>query len=184
METDATHGFSIELRQGMVQWMQRWLLGVDAPVTEVDFGILSDADLQCTPEGQVAYLERARSVLDLNVERAESESPARRLLAPYAPRRSHREVRALVHPSRGRASGPGGGSARGRDRKRHRVQDLLITTEPGIVLPARAWLPVSGSIAKARLIAPGDGLDSAQPHIDAGIGVDEAVLWCRSVAQA
>lgn len=178
VETDATHGFSIELRQGMVQWMQRWLLGVDAPVTEVNFGILSDADMQCTPEGQVAYLERARSVLDLNVERAESLKARRAAFWRHTPRAEVIEkVRALagIRPE-GALPAPAGDVLAEETAGGHRIQDLLITTEPGIVLPARAWIPASGTIAKARLIAPGDGLASAQPHIDAGIGVDEAVL--------
>ena len=68
IETDATHGFSAHLRVGAVRWLRRWLLGVDAPITEPDFTVASDAQNQCTPRGQVMLLEGARSTYDLNIE--------------------------------------------------------------------------------------------------------------------
>ncbi|MBN4046859.1 acetylxylan esterase [bacterium AH-315-P07] len=82
IETDAKHGFSVELREGMVRWMKRWLLDIDEPVFEPQITILSDADAQCTPTGNVNDLPGAKSGFDLNVERAEMLESARTKLSP------------------------------------------------------------------------------------------------------
>jgi hypothetical protein len=71
IETDAKHGFSVELREGMVRWMKRWLMGIDKPVLEPEIIILTDAEAQCTETGNVHDLPGAKSGYDLNVERAE-----------------------------------------------------------------------------------------------------------------
>ena len=68
VESDAVHGFTIQLREGAVRWMRRWLLGVDDAVFEGDFPIMSDQQMQCTPDGQTLQLPGARSVFDLNAD--------------------------------------------------------------------------------------------------------------------
>ena len=70
VEADAPHGFTIQLRVGAVRWMRRWLLNQNDAVSEPDFPIWTDAQLQCTPKGQVLFLPEELSVFDLN--RAES----------------------------------------------------------------------------------------------------------------
>ena len=40
----------------------------DGPVTEPDFPVMTDAELQCTPRGQVLQLEGERTLFDLNRE--------------------------------------------------------------------------------------------------------------------
>lgn len=178
VETDAKHGFSVELREGMVQWMQRWLLGVDAPVEEADFGILSDAAMQCSPEGQVMAMPGARSTVDLNIQRAEPLQGQRAAFWRHTPGDAALEkVRELagirvaeeLEPVTAEVLDENEGDT-------HRMQHLLLTPEPGIVLPAKAWLPADGEIASARLIAPGEGFADAQPLLDAGLAADEAVL--------
>ena len=71
IETDETHGFSVQLREGMVRWMKRWLLGVDEPVFEPVITILTDAEALCTLDGNVNRLAEARSGFDLNRYRAD-----------------------------------------------------------------------------------------------------------------
>ena len=34
VETDATHGYSLKLREASVCWMRRWLVGDDRPIVE------------------------------------------------------------------------------------------------------------------------------------------------------
>jgi hypothetical protein len=70
IETDAKHGFSIELREGMVRWMKRWLMGIDEPVFESETTILTDAETQCTTSGNVHDIPGAKSGYDLNIDRA------------------------------------------------------------------------------------------------------------------
>ncbi len=76
-EVDEPHGFSIGLRQAAVSWMARWLLDRDAPVREPAFDVLTDAELQCTDEGQVLLMDGAQSVFDLNVARGEALAKSR-----------------------------------------------------------------------------------------------------------
>ncbi|MBI1320433.1 MAG: hypothetical protein GC168_16020 [Candidatus Hydrogenedens sp.] len=85
---DDKHGFSKPLREAMVRWMRRWLIGVDAPLEEPEFAILSDAELQCSPEGQVARMDGAVSALDLNIARAEALARAREGKEPLAEARA------------------------------------------------------------------------------------------------
>ncbi len=78
VETDAEHGFTRRLREGAVQWMQRWLLGRDADVVEPEFDVLTPEQMQCTPAGEVLLLDGARSVVDLNKAHAAELSETRR----------------------------------------------------------------------------------------------------------
>jgi len=90
-EPDAPHGFTLQTREATVQWMRRWLLGIDDVVREIDelpapmddklLGKLSDGDwteqeLQCTTEGQVLLTPGEKSVFRLNeeIERASRAS--------------------------------------------------------------------------------------------------------------
>ena len=70
VEADEKHGFTRPLREGMVRFMRRWLLGADDTVTEGELPEHSDEELRCTTEGQVLLLPGARSLADLYRERA------------------------------------------------------------------------------------------------------------------
>lgn len=65
-ENDDTHGFKKPLREAAVQWLRRWLVGVDGPVREPELKVLTDREIQCTEKGQVQIIDGAVSVLDLN----------------------------------------------------------------------------------------------------------------------
>ncbi|MGI6138155.1 MAG: alpha/beta hydrolase family protein [Candidatus Hydrogenedentales bacterium] len=71
IENDDTHGFARPQREAAARWMSRWLLGIDRVITEPDFTVFTKDEALCTPEGQVLLRDNARSVLDLNLERAE-----------------------------------------------------------------------------------------------------------------
>ncbi len=68
VETDEEHGWTVNLRLGNARWMRRWLLELNAPLTEAECVILTDEEAQCTERGQVLLLDGARSVYDLNAE--------------------------------------------------------------------------------------------------------------------
>ncbi len=82
VETDNVHGFTIQLREGAVRWMRRWLLSRDDAVVEGDFPIYTPAQLQCTPKGQVLLMSGERSVFDLNREHAQQLAAERASRAP------------------------------------------------------------------------------------------------------
>jgi dienelactone hydrolase/pimeloyl-ACP methyl ester carboxylesterase len=68
-EYDDEHGWSKPRREAAAKFMVRWLLGKDVPLTEPDFPIFKDAELQCTGTGQVLEDFKGKSVFDLNAER-------------------------------------------------------------------------------------------------------------------
>jgi dienelactone hydrolase len=68
VETDDKHGYNQELRVAMARWMRRWLLGKDDAITEGELTPFSDAQVQCTPQGQTLLVEGAKSIFDLNRE--------------------------------------------------------------------------------------------------------------------
>ncbi len=76
-EVDEEHGWTIGLRTATYRWFNRWLRGDASNVEEpADIAVEPDANLYCTPEGQVAYLG-SRTVFDLNLDYAKSIRPER-----------------------------------------------------------------------------------------------------------
>jgi cephalosporin-C deacetylase-like acetyl esterase len=179
VETDEKHGFSERLREGMVQWMQRWLLETDAPVDETNFGILSDADLQCTPTGLVSGMEGYRSTLDLNKDRAEALKGKRAAFWKDTPAADAlKKVRELagIRPD-GDLPPVTAETLEEGEHGAHIVRDFLLTIEPGIVLPARAYTPKSDVVAQAHIFTPDNKLEELQSILDAGLAPDAAYLF-------
>ena len=80
VEANGKHGIGPLGRRTMVQWMRRWLAGIDQPVAEREMKYWKEAELQCTPRGQVLLEPGERSVYDLNAERAAALAEQRRTL--------------------------------------------------------------------------------------------------------
>lgn len=178
LEADEGHGYLKPHREGMAHWMQRWLLGVDQPVEEVPVGIMADAELQCTPRGQVLWMDGARSVIDLNRERAERLKAGRAAFWQNTPApEALNKVRELtgIRPD-GTLPATSAEVIAESDTATHHVQDLLLTIEPGVVLPARSYVPKSGTATVAHLIAPGRDFEEVQPMVDAALTANEAYL--------
>ncbi len=68
VETDETHGFHLQLREGAVNWMNRWLNGKDSHVSEPAFEVLAKQDYTVIESGQVLDLPSERSVFDINAD--------------------------------------------------------------------------------------------------------------------
>ena len=66
IEHDGEHNYHKPLREATTRWMMRWLLERDEPITEPPIELLSEKEIQCTPDGQVMRLDGARSTYDLN----------------------------------------------------------------------------------------------------------------------
>lgn len=167
IEVDAKHGFSKPLREGVTRWMKRWLLGVDEPVFEEEFPLLSERQATCTKSGQVQTLPGAVSVMDLNLAHAEACAPARVALW-QAENRPHaldkvRELAGIRELDQLPALGVHdyGQVKHGK----HRVGKLALEwptkdEEPAIVLPALHFLPEKPSTRKV-LLLDGDGKAAA-----------------------
>lgn len=178
VEADEKHGYTKPLRIAATQWFQRWLLGIDEPVTETGFPIHNDEELQCTPDGQVLLLEGARSLNDLYRDKAKRLELLRLMLQKSGtavtpqkiiPLQSIDDRRKIVRQTAGLAtldelkSTPikYSGSIK---RDGYRIDKLTVTPEPGILLPALIFRPEKPR-GKATLYLHGEG-----KQVDAGVG--------------
>jgi dienelactone hydrolase len=143
IETDAEHGFSSALRTAAARWMRRWLQGKDDAVTESVWPVLSDKEALCTPEGQVMRLAGARSVYDINRELEQKFAVARKTLWSHngLPKMLDEVRRVTGIPRRdelGEVLCEKIGTIR---RSGYHIDKLVLRPEPGIWLPALAFVP-------------------------------------------
>ncbi len=163
-EADAPHGFVIQQREAAARWMHRWLLGSDKPIREFETlpdpltdeqsrtlskGDWTPQQLQCTPSGQVLLMQGERSVFQINSEIA---AGLKRKRADAWKQRTTDEKRKLVRELIGVpspvTSAPGKTSPAtnvetiGRvARDGYVIHKLVLTPEPGLKLPALAFVP-------------------------------------------
>ena len=156
IEANEKHGFSQRLREGVVRFMARWLQGRAIEVFEKDeVDVLTDAELQVTPHGQVRWLPNERSVFEVNAEAERNQAAKRPPLTSKLVREvtGIRPLSKLRKPTVERVESDG------------LPQKLIIRPEPGILLPVLHW---SGGDRRPILMAPGNGMNSA---------VDQAREW-------
>lgn len=143
VEAPGPHGFSQPLREGMAQWMRRWLMDDNGPIAEPELTVFSEAELQCTPEGQVIWMPGARSIFDLVQEReAALRAERARFWRETPPADALERVRETIvaRPYKGvpapevreRGALPVEGG---------QVIPLLLRLDNGILLPAHDWRP-------------------------------------------
>ncbi len=158
IETDAQHGFSKQLREGMVRWMSRWLKGEDKVIFEPDFSILNDEEILCTEEGQVVLMDDARTVYDLNLElekelankrehlwKNESQQTLREKIRDIASIRQADDLPELEVEKKGSL-----------ERDGYTIRKLILKPEPNIMLPALFFTP-NESTKDAVLYLHGEG---------------------------
>ena len=142
IETDAQHGFSTQLRVGAVRWMRRWLLKIDDAVTEPDFPILSDKEAQVSPKGQAVLIDGARTTYDIDADLETKLAQRRKALWQGDKAEALAAVR-KISGIRRPADLPElkckkTGTIR---RDGYRIDKLALTVEPGLWLPALAFVP-------------------------------------------
>ncbi|MGB0578699.1 MAG: GDSL-type esterase/lipase family protein [Limisphaerales bacterium] len=129
VEPNTGHGFPSEMRVAAANWMRRWLLDLDQPITEGKLQPLPEEQLNATPTGRVLDLPGARTAQQLNQElnnryakqRAENAKPENRerLLRKVRDLIGARSLSKLPTPTV-KPSGSG----------------YIVTPESGIQLPA------------------------------------------------
>ena len=159
LENDAGHNYDKTPREGVTRWMSRWLLGKDQPITEPAIKLLSEKEMQCTPQGQVMLLPGARSTYDLNedyeqqlaVRRTETwkTGDQTRLLAKVRQLSGIRRMTELRKPE---AETFGNIQRNG-----YRIEKLLLKPEEGIVLPALRFIPEKPQAGHAAIYLHEDG---------------------------
>ncbi|EDL62195.1 alpha/beta hydrolase family protein [Gimesia maris] len=152
IEANDKHGFGQRLREGAVRFFARWLQGRQLEVFETeDTPVLTDQELQVTPQGQVLSLKNERSLFDLftNYEQqlAENRPPLTRKIIRQVT--GIRNLKDLPDPG-----------IRLLDSKESSIspQRLIIIPEPGISLPALYW---PDGKATPVLMAPSAGMNSS-----------------------
>jgi len=151
VETDAKHGYSRRLREAAVRFFARWLQGRQLDVFEADdVPVMTDQQLQVTPQGQVLEMPAARSVFELFASYEKELARARPPLTEAVVREvtGIRPLADLPQPKVERR-GPVSSSL---------PHKLVFHPEPGIVLPALYW-PGGGN--PPRLIAHPQGMNAA-----------------------
>lgn len=184
IEADAPHGFTIQTREAAVQWMRRWLLGVDDVVREMAVlpeplddkkiwelseGDWSNEELQCTPEGQVLTMPGEKSVFLLNAEIArklrKERSATWKKLTPTQRRVLVRKTIADL-PAGGGASEASETGLRQQlahklvgtiQREGYSIEKLILCPEAGIRLPGLAFVPAKPN-GKACLYLHGESM--------------------------
>jgi dienelactone hydrolase len=158
VEADEKHGFTTLLRVGAVRWMRRWLLEKDDAITEPEFPVLKDPEIQVTPDGQVMRLPGARSVYDLNRDEETRLAAARKQFWQQTDqRRVLDEVRRLAGIREASKLPPVVcDKLQTLPRDGYRVDKLVLKPEPGIWLPALAFVPDKPN-GEATLYLHGDG---------------------------
>jgi dienelactone hydrolase len=163
VETDAKHGYPQPQREAMLRWMRRWLADIDEPASEPELKTRPDAELLCTPRGQVMLMEGARSVAELNVELNRQLEARRRELWGAGRDNADKalaEVRRLagIRPladlpeTRQRTTGS-------LQRQGYQIEKLMLEPEPGILLPGLLFRPTKPS-GRRVLYLNGDGKEA------------------------
>ena len=143
VEHDDRHHYHQALREAATRWMLRWLQGVDEPITEPAIEVLSEKEIQCTPDGQVMLLDGAKSVYDLNQD-DEKELAKRRqkrwaelrrddLMSQVRKTAGIRQLRNLPKPKIQKSEVI--------ERQDYRITDVIFQTEEKICLYARMFSP-------------------------------------------
>jgi cephalosporin-C deacetylase-like acetyl esterase len=143
VEAEGGHGVQPGNLVGIVRWMRRWLLGRDDAVAEPDIKTHPEADLLCTPQGQVLRLAGEKSVIDLNADRAAMLEPLRQdFWRSKPPAEALAKVRAVagirpladIPPAKWEKAGKV-------QRDGYHIDKLVLRTDTGVPLPALTFHP-------------------------------------------
>jgi cephalosporin-C deacetylase-like acetyl esterase len=145
IEHDGQHNYHKPLREATTRWMMRWLLDKDESITEPPIELLSEKEIQCTPDGQVMRLPGARSTYDLNRDYEEELTGQRRrlwatkgraeLLGKVRRIAGIRKLTELPKPKVRRLDSI--------EREGCTIQKMALVPEAGIYLPALMFKPAS-----------------------------------------
>jgi cephalosporin-C deacetylase-like acetyl esterase len=142
-ETDGKHGWPEPMRVAAARWMRRWLLGIDDAITEPEFPVAGDEALWCTPKGEVMLLPGARSVYDLNMELETKLARSRKRSWQQTDRaKAIEQVRRItgIRPLDDLPE-PECEKTGTLPREGYRIDKLVLRPEPGVHLPALAFVP-------------------------------------------
>ncbi|MBM3755435.1 MAG: xylan esterase [Acidobacteria bacterium] len=141
-EADDGHGYTLPRRLAAYAWFSKWLKGEEDDGVEPQFPLATEAELQCTPTGQVSTSLNGESAFSLNQQRARQVRgkardviEAARTLSGYKP-----------------ISGAPPVTSYGTSQKSGYTLDKFVyQSEPGIWIPAVLAVP-SGKAGKRKTV--------------------------------
>ena len=154
IEADAGHGYPKSHREAMARFMSRWLKGEDKPITEGDFAIEKDADLQCTRSGQVLDDLKGKSVFDLNAALA-TEFAKKRAAKPLNPDELRDAVERLILPDRVPVFKFAAAGEIKRDK--YKIVKCVFSAGSGVPVPGLAFEPVDAKPAPVVVLVNDQG---------------------------
>ncbi|MFO1066323.1 MAG: acetylxylan esterase [Pirellulales bacterium] len=152
VEAEGVHGVQPENLAAIVQWLQRWLVGIDRPIAVrpfKEFVLRSEEELRCTDQGQVLKLPGERSVFQLNAETAARMADSRN---SNSEARSLEQLRpkllnALKLPGDFKTARPKSNKAGKVQRETYHIDKLVIHGSGPVPLPALTFHPKDPSDA-------------------------------------
>jgi len=177
VEAPEKHGYTTLLRHSMVRWMKRWMTGSGEVSFDKEPIVFSEAEIQCSPEGQVMRMDGARSVYDQNAEQEKVLAKVRKEVWRTTPKDSLRQkVREIagVRPL-DKIAQPGVEEVGVIDRNGCRIRKLVLRLEPGIDLPALHFTPTE-SHKDAYLYLNGKGKTADLAPVEALVRRGRTVL--------
>ncbi len=145
VEADGKHGVQPQNLATIAHWMNRWLLGKDAPVDIAELQTREPEELWCTETGQVLDLPGELSVFDLNAEYAAELSASRsKTLQAWTGAELSSKIRRLLALAEEPNDAPPEHEDRGRvERDGYHIDKLVLKSESGVLLPALTFHPES-----------------------------------------
>lgn len=144
VEADAKHGFDRPLREASTRFMMRYLLNSPSEITEPDeVPIAPDKDLYSTPEGQVLKLAGARSIFQINQDFSQQlRNKREKFRSAHPPGERIEKVRELANIRHLDQIPLIKKQSLGEVRlENYFGEKLILTPEPGILLPAIDFRP-------------------------------------------
>jgi cephalosporin-C deacetylase-like acetyl esterase len=143
VEVEGKHGVQPGNLIGITRWMRRWLLEKDDAIRLEPIKPLSEAELQCTENGQVLLLPGERSAFDLNVEiEARLAGERQAFWEKSARSEALAEVRKLVGVRKLAEIPPPKMVEAGRvDRDGYHIDKLVLHTDSGVPLAGLTFHP-------------------------------------------
>lgn len=144
VEIEGEHGVQPENLAAIAQWMKRWLLHDDGPVSVAEIATRKPEELLCTKTGQVlTAFPNEKSVVDLNAEHeAKLAEQRQKLWASAKPDQMASKIRELLGVKAERK--PTTWEDRGRvEKDGYHIDKLVMRSDSGAVLPALTFHPPS-----------------------------------------
>jgi cephalosporin-C deacetylase-like acetyl esterase len=136
VQADDPHSMTMRLRLANTNWFCRWFQNRKGPDAEPEFRLEKAADINCLPNGSIRYSSKGDTVFSI-IQREQAMLPPKQTMPAAELQQS---IRALLRFRRTEQS-LGVRVLTTTARRRYRIEKLEFLSEPGIYIPAWAFVP-------------------------------------------